>query len=953
MPIRFGMQNPAFYHEDTAWPGVKRVTDWVRRDVERVIGEMPVLANRPDAAPQMVLVTTCGRSPLLAQLEDAGLIDLSQVRGKWEVFSLQLIEAPFPGVEQALVIAGSDKRGTIYGLLHLSELLGVSPLVDWAEVQPPRRSVVVLDASINMVSKEPSVRYRGIFLNDEWPALSTWATTRFGGFNAQMYAHVFELILRLKGNYLWPAMWKTNFSMEGPGLDSAILADELGVVMGNSHHEPCMRAGEEYSLMRGPDSPYGDAWNFRTNREGIIRFWEDGLKRNAPFENIITVGMRGEQDTAILGEHATLKDNVDLLRDVLHEQNRLIREQINPNLDEVQRLFVLFTEVEAFFYGNADAKGLMGNPELEGVTLMLSDDNFGNLRSLPTPEMRAHKGGCGLYYHLDFHGGAYAYDWMNTDYLPKMWEQLTTAWEGGVREVWIANIGDLCLLEYPLCYFMDLAYDMEKHGLTAVNATPAWADGWVQQQFGSVFSKEDCRAIRRVLDAYTHINHNRKPEVMNTGVYHPTHFGETQDLMAKAKQITAIADDLLTRCPSEHLPAFWELVYYPAAASANHCLLWLHATLNDFYAHQGRMEANDHADLIQQGLLRDRALTDQYHSIGNGRFYGMALSEHIGFMTWCEDGNLFPIMMRVEGANKPRLLVADSAGEKFTIGSRWSGNSLTIPYALHPGVDQVQLDLACGSREPVHYTVSTTCPWLTLSHQQGCVSRKDVLTITIDRAQLIGRQEGTVVVQGPNACYIHILAQNPPEDLAENTYLESNGIICMEAAHYAARYDAPDAAWVTLTPYGRTESAIKVLPPILDLCAAEDRPWVEYTFHAEQSGPYLLELYMGPSNTATMEHRLCFGLQVNGGAVQEVNGVGENFHSLTLSCMEWDTAVRSNIRIKTIAVDCRKGRNTLRLYGGSPLVVFERLILHPADKPLPVSYLGPKESYIKRSASHN
>lgn len=948
MKLIFGKNMPHFHCEETAWPGVRRICDIVRQDVQRVTDVLPPFADAPDAAPQMVIAATLGRSPLLDALEAEGKLDLSCIRGKWETYAFQLIGHPLPGVDCALVIAGSDKRGTIYGLFHLSELLGISPLVDWAEVHPPKRSEVTLDASVSMVSKEPSVRYRGIFLNDEWPALGTWATTRFGGFNAKMYAHVFELILRLKGNYLWPAMWKSCFSLEGPGLESAILADELGIVMGNSHHEPCMRAGEEYGMMRGPGSPYGDAWNFRTNREGIIRFWEDGLKRNAPFENIITVGMRGEADTPIMGREATLQDNIDLLRDVLKAQNQLIREQVNPNLEEVQRLFVLFTEVEAFFYGDETTPGLMGDPELEGVTLMLSDDNFGNLRSLPTPEMRAHKGGCGLYYHLDFHGGAYAYDWMNTNYLPKMWEQLTTAWEGGIRQVWIANIGDVGLLEYPLCYFMDLAYDMDAHGLPAVNHTPAWTDNWIRQQFGSAFSSGDCAAIHAILDSYTHINHNRKPEVMNTGVYHPTHHGETKALIAQAKEILRLADGLLARCPADALPAFWELVYYPAAASANHCLLWLYAGLNEFCARQGRVEANQYADLTQACLLHDRALTEGYHAVGNGRFYGFALSEHIGFVTWCEDGNRFPVTMHVTGANKPRLIVADSAGERFTIGSRWSGNTLVLPYGLHPGVDAVEVDLACGSREPVCYTVETDCPWLTLSHQHGCVTTKDVLTIRINRAELTGTQTGVVTVHAGMTSYIHILAQNAPETSAD-LYLESNGIICIEAEHFADKHDTPDAAWTVLSPYGRYESAIKVLPPLADCCAAQDSPWVEYRFSAGQDGEYLLHLYMAPSNTATMEHRLCFGLQLNGGDMQEINGAGEGFRSLDLKCREWDSNVRNNVRIRTVPVVCRRGRNTLRLYGGSPLVVFERLVLHPADKPLQASYLGPRESYIQRS----
>lgn len=547
MSICFDNKPPVFCYEKDAYPGVKRVCGMVCEDVARVTGYHPEQQCELKHAKQAVIIGTLGKSEWICELAEKKLIHPAPIEGKWECFLFQVVAHPFPGIDEALVIAGSDKRGTIYGMFHLSEWLGVSPLVDWAEVYPQPQEQMLLSDDETYISKEPSVKYRGIFLNDEWPALGTWAKKHFGGFNAKFYEHVFELILRLKGNYLWPAMWRSNFSLDGPGLESAVLADELGIVMGASHHEPCMRSGEEYSLMRGPNSIYGDAWNFRTNREGILRFWQDGLKRNSGFENYITVGMRGEQDTPIMGKDATLKDNIDLLRNVLKEQNRLIRQQIAPDLDKVKRLFVLFTEVEAFYYGDENTAGLEGDPELEGVTLMLSDDNFGNLRSLPNGNMQAHKGGLGLYYHLDFHGGAYAYDWMNTNYLPKMWEQLTTAYESGIREVWIANVGDISFLEYPLCYFMDLAYDMNSWGAKQINKTEKWTDAWCKAQFSPSFQERDIKRIAELLWAYTRINHNRKPEIMNINIYHPVHFGETETLLEQTAWIEREASDLLNK----------------------------------------------------------------------------------------------------------------------------------------------------------------------------------------------------------------------------------------------------------------------------------------------------------------------------------------------------------------------------------------------------------------------
>ncbi len=453
--------------------GVNKIAAKVRKDVERVTGALPNQVEWSESgseklvsgAENFVIYGTVGKSAIISALAEKGIINLDNVKGKREVYSFTVVKkTDIPGLEKpALIIAGSDKRGTIYGLFHLSELMGVSALVDWAGVLPAHKDRVVLTEKDNFVSKEPSVKYRGFFINDEWPAFGNWTMHNYGGFNAKMYEHVFELLLRMKGNYLWPAMWSARFSEDGPGLLNAELADEYGVIMGASHHEPCCRNGEEYKYLRGKDSIYGDAWNFRANREGITRFWEDGLKRSGKFESVITVGMRGEADTAILGKNATLKDNIDLLRDVLKTQNGLIKKYVNADLDKVPRMLALYKEVEPYFYGDKDTKGLMGDPELDGVTLMLCEDNHGHLRTVPTEEMRNHKGGYGMYFHFDYHGWPYSYEWANTNSLSEVKEQMCAAYEFGIRELWIVNVGDIFSNEFPLSYFLNLAYDYEKY----------------------------------------------------------------------------------------------------------------------------------------------------------------------------------------------------------------------------------------------------------------------------------------------------------------------------------------------------------------------------------------------------------------------------------------------------------------------------------------------------------
>ena len=314
----------AFVCGDNEYSGVKKVAGYVCDDMEKVFSARPNVVNSKVA--KSIVVATINVSDILGDV----VIDVSDIEGKRECFKMcQSADGC------TLYIIGSDKRGTIYGLFHLSELLGVSPFVDWLDVMPAKKDVFNLHDADMITSKEPSVRFRGFFINDEWPAFGNWTLHHFDGINAKCYEQIFKVLLRMKGNYLWPAMWTGRFAVDGPGLLSADLADELGVVMGMSHHEPCLRHGEEYKYLRGKDSIYGDAWDFRSNREGITRFWEDGLKRNGMYENVITVGMRGEFDSTILGENATLQDNIDLLRDVLVCQNQLIKKYVNEDLDKM------------------------------------------------------------------------------------------------------------------------------------------------------------------------------------------------------------------------------------------------------------------------------------------------------------------------------------------------------------------------------------------------------------------------------------------------------------------------------------------------------------------------------------------------------------------------------------------------------------------------------------------
>ena len=725
--------------EQSAFPGVIRVTEKVAHDVELVSGKKPQILVEKEIPETLessgedwtIIAATKGKSSFLKKLEEAGSAELKELEQKRECYAWIFPEIKNRTKSNLLVIAGSDKRGTIYGLFHLSEMLGVSPFVDWCGLMPPKQEKIELREDMACISKEPSVRYRGFFINDEWPAFGNWCNHNFGGFNAKAYDHVFELLLRLKGNYLWPAMWSARFADDGPGLLNAELADEYGIIMGMSHHEPCLRQGEEYKYLRGKNSVYGDAWNFRTNREGITKFWEDGLKRSGKFENVITVGMRGEADTAIMGKNATLEDNIQLLRDVLKTQKKLIQEHVNPDLTRVPRMIALYKEVEEFFYGDEKTKGLMGAEELEDVILMLCDDNYGNLRTLPTEEMRKHAGGYGMYYHLDYHGWPVSYEWINSSYLPKIWEQMSMAYDFGVRELWMVNVGDIATQEFPLSFFLDMAYDFDRWGSRALNCTQEYTRKWVRQQFGSV-EEETQDTIADILEQYTKIIHRRRPEALNPETYHPVQEKESSRIFEEEEQLLKKLQDVyetIEKTNPQNLSAFIALVYYPAFGTMNLVKMQILAGWNHYYANLGAVCANDYGDEVERCMEQDRKAVEMYHQMDQGRWYGMGMSQHIGFTHWNEDECRNPVVMRVIPLKKRSILVAADGTAQHAEGSPWLDNTMKLKDFLNPDCTRASVTLYSRSDLKAEYKVLKKPGWLSVEPMEGWldgVSQKKV-----------------------------------------------------------------------------------------------------------------------------------------------------------------------------------------------------------------------------------
>lgn len=956
--------------EQSAFPGVIRVTEKVAHDVELVSGKKPQILVEKEIPETLessgedwtIIAATKGKSSFLKKLEEAGSAELKELEQKRECYAWIFPEIKNRTKSNLLVIAGSDKRGTIYGLFHLSEMLGVSPFVDWCGLMPPKQEKIELREDMACISKEPSVRYRGFFINDEWPAFGNWCNHNFGGFNAKAYDHVFELLLRLKGNYLWPAMWSARFADDGPGLLNAELADEYGIIMGMSHHEPCLRQGEEYKYLRGKNSVYGDAWNFRTNREGITKFWEDGLKRSGKFENVITVGMRGEADTAIMGKNATLEDNIQLLRDVLKTQKKLIQEHVNPDLTRVPRMIALYKEVEEFFYGDEKTKGLMGAEELEDVILMLCDDNYGNLRTLPTEEMRKHAGGYGMYYHLDYHGWPVSYEWINSSYLPKIWEQMSMAYDFGVRELWMVNVGDIATQEFPLSFFLDMAYDFDRWGSRALNCTQEYTRKWVRQQFGSV-EEETQDTIADILEQYTKIIHRRRPEALNPETYHPVQEKESSRIFEEAEQLLKKLQDVyetIEKTNPQNLSAFIALVYYPAFGTMNLVKMQILAGWNHYYANLGAVCANDYVDEVERCMEQDRKAVEMYHQMDQGRWYGMGMSQHIGFTHWNEDECRNPVVMRVIPLKKRSILVAADGTAQHAEGSPWLDNTMKLKDFLNPDCTRASVTLYSRSDLKAEYKVLKKPGWLSVEPMEGWldgVSQKKVrLNLTLIKQRLPETNQDTIqdsleIATPEGKCEITVPVYTGNLQDKKNVFVDTMGYLSIEAAHYVnsvpGNYKDRQVKFENLQGYGKTNSAIKAFPSDACTVPGQDAPYLEYQFVLEESGTYEAEFYMQPSNPVTRENQLLYAVRINEEMTETVNAV-EKDYQVGDQAEKWAEGVLSQIRRQTVSIKCRAGFNTLRVYHVTPGFVLEKIVIYPMGEKPEESYLGPAETYHGR-----
>ncbi|BES61891.1 hypothetical protein DCPSUM001_21350 [Dysgonomonas capnocytophagoides] len=601
---------------ETALPGVKIAVKNLQADFYKVTGVEPDLGTEIINSNQPVLIIgTVGVDQFIDELIKKGKLNKDELSGKNEKYLIQNVTDPFDGIKEAIVIAGSDKRGTIYGIYELSKQIGVSPWYYWADVPIEKRSILSFERG-TYTDGEPAVKYRGIFLNDEAPALSGWSHTVFGGYNHKFYEKVFELILRLKGNFLWPAMWNNAFYDDDPL--NGPLADEYGIVMSTSHHEPMALAQKDWHRKGN------GAWNYNTNSKNLKSFWKSGIERSNNWERVVTIGMRGDGDEAM--EEGT---NIALLEKIVKDQRNIITQVTGKRAEETPQVWALYKEVQDYYDH--------GMRVPDDITLLFCDDNWGNVRKLPELDSKPRKGGYGMYYHFDYVGGPRNSKWINISPVQRIWEQMNLTYQHGVDKIWVVNVGDLKPMEYPISFFLDMAWNPDQFN---TDNLLQHTEQWCAQQFGEKYAKESAR----IINLYTKYNRRVTPELLNEKTYSLENYNEFETVVNDYRNLVIDAMRLYYLIPDTYKDAFDQLVVFPVNACSNLYEMYYAVAKNHFYVDQKDIQANYWANKAKECFERDSLLTLHYNNdIANGKWPHMMDQVRIGYTTWQQpDRSIMP-----------------------------------------------------------------------------------------------------------------------------------------------------------------------------------------------------------------------------------------------------------------------------------------------------------------------
>ena len=909
------------YVDATDSPSVVRAAADLRADVQRVSGVAPVIKNSTaELSATAVMVGTLGKSPAIDALASAGKLDTTGVTGKWESAVIQAVSNPVPGVTRALVIAGSDRRGTIYGIYELSQRIGVSPWYWWADVAPTPATTITVDGSV-FKQGEPSVKYRGIFINDE-ENFSTWAGTKVDAGKKpgpETYKKVFELLLRLKANFLWPAMHPVSDEFNKYP-ENAANAELYGIVMGSSHPEMMLR---NYVKEWGPwAKAHGSpSYDYSVNPQTIYDYWDARVQANGKYENGYSVGMRGEHDSGLVAVNApTTADKVTLMQKIFADQRKILANRVDPDVTKLFQVFTPYKEVLPIY--NAGLK------VPDDVTILWAEDNHGYVRQLPSAAERLRSGGAGVYYHISYWGAPTSYLWLNTTPPTLVREELQKAYDSGANKLWVINVGDIKPSEVGLEFAMRFAWRVTDW--TESNVAD-FVTAMATRDFGSSTAAE----ISDIVMRYYQINIARRPEFMGKSTFNYVNYGDEgqkrlDELSALLARASAVSDGL----PANKKDAFYEMILYPLRASKLQNEKYIAAGKAELYASQGRT-----ASVTKYRTLSTTAydairsdLTYYNNTLAGGKWQKM--------MDPYNGGDGQPV---IEGMPSLPAVPASSGTLGVAVEGQSTGDQTpTLEFSVYTD-DRRFIDVFTKGASGFSWTATSSQPWIKLTKLSGTITDEDRLWASIDWATApAGDSSGTITITaGAVTKSISINASNPATPTRSDLvgYVESNGYVAVEAENFTQKMDRGGAEWRVFKQLGRNGDSVKVLPDVSASITSNlptASPELDYKIYFFSTGAFPVTVYRIPTLNTTGACRLAIGL--DSAAPQTLTFV----HSAEES--KWGNNVLEQIEkvSGTIQVSA-PGYHTLKLWKIDPSMAVDRIVVDTGG--LRPSYMGPPESY--------
>ena len=922
-------------------------------DVERSFGRKPSIKfNAGSVYGSCVIAGSIEKSRLIKDLIKRKVLDVSEVKGKWESCLIQVVENPVKGVDKALVIAGSDRRGSAYGLLELSKQIGVSPWYYFADVPPVKRKAIIIKHG-RYIQNPPSVKYRGIFINDEMWGLRPWAMNTLApdegkGLGPETYTKIFELLIRLKANTLWPAMHQQtkpfNYYEE-----NKILADKFGIIMGSSHIEPMLRNNIGDAEW---DHEYpGEPWDYVKNRNHIYEYWEKRVKENGRFENMYTIGKRGKDDEA--GSDIT----VNILEQIFADQRNILKKWVNKDVTKVPQVLIPYTEVL-----NLYNKGLKVPDD---VIICWPDDNFGNIRQLPDSDEQKRSGGSGIYFHFQWLNGATsAYPWLYTTPLALTWTEMKKAYDNNVRDLWIVNVGDIKPAELGIDHFMKMAWDI---GEFEKNDPKKFLIDWASGYFGSEYALQ----IARILTKHFELGYARRPEsmVMYNGRKNELTWNwfslsnykdEAQQRIDAYDDLAKQVDKVYQMLPSELKDAFFQMVVYNVKGAALHNKKVLYAQKSNAYGKEKRSGAAIYAAKAQQA---ENEIFQLIHHYNRELVTVGAKWDHMASLPgpWGAQWHQWdmPPLCSYSGEGEPKMQL-----------SLEGGGCDNLPGFSVFNKDKCFIDLYNTGNGAIYWNSKTSEEWIKLSETSGVIYDEKRVWVTIDwekapkginpsghiafgwRPSMEDRSLGnkylnlydrktnndTIIHDAPGGGFqVQLSLFNPVMRAMDKVhgFVESNGYISMEAEHFSRKRDQKLACWQVIEGLGRTGNSVTVWPANIpgmktvgEILA--NSPSLEYDIYSFTTGKALLRFNCIPSYPVNKGYGLRIAVALDNEKPEIVDSKGEK-------------DVMSNLlTFKTKLTISGKGQHTLKLWMVDPGLVIDKILIDTGG--VKDSYLGPPES---------